>query len=465
MAMTKSLPAKGLEAELKRAQDKIYPRMVSGKFAMFRASAACVLLGLYYFIPWLSLDGGQAVLFDLPARKFHIFGLTLWPQDLIYLTALLIVAALSLFFFTALFGRAWCGYACPQTVWTESFLWIERKVEGDRQQQIKLDKQPWNSAKIFKKGLKHSLWILFALWTGFTFVGYFTPIKELAVKVFSLSTGPWETFWVLFYGFATYGNAGWLREKVCIYMCPYARFQGAMFDKNTLIISYDQQRGDPRGSRKRGADHQTLGLGSCIDCSMCVQVCPTGIDIRDGLQYKCISCSACVDVCDSIMEKMSYPKGLIKYTTENEMQGEKTQFLRPRIIIYAVVLLILASLLTFSITTRSSVKLDVLRDRNSLFRENTAGQIENIYTLKLTNKENLGHEYLIEVSGDPELQLEIDDSDTFVAAGEIKDIIVRIIIDPINIEEKSTDIEFKVIAVDDSDISATQQARFLGPKR
>ena len=218
---------------------------------------------------------------------------------------------------------------------------IERKVEGDRQQQIKLDKQSWNSVKIIKKGFKHSLWILFALWTGFTFVGYFTPIKELAVKVFSLSTGPWETFWVLFYGFATYGNAGWLREKVCIYMCPYARFQGAMFDKNTLIISYDQKRGDPRGSRKRSADHQALGLGSCIDCSMCVQVCPTGIDIRDGLQYKCISCSACVDVCDSIMNKMSYPKGLIRYTTENAMQGEQTRFIRPRIVIYAIVLLVL----------------------------------------------------------------------------------------------------------------------------
>ena len=464
MATSQSLPVKGLEAELKQQRNKIYPRMVSGRFALFRATAACVLLGLYYFIPWLPWDGRQAVLFDLPARKFHIFGLTLWPQDLIYLTALLILAALSLFFFTALVGRAWCGYSCPQTVWTESFLWIERKVEGDRQQQIKLDKMPWNRTKLFKKGLKHSLWIIFALWTGFTFVGYFTPIKELADKVFNLSTGPWETFWVLFYGFATYGNAGWLREKVCIYMCPYARFQGAMFDKNTLIISYDQSRGEPRGSRKRGADLQTLGLGSCINCSMCVQVCPTGIDIRDGLQYKCISCSACVDVCDSVMEKMNYPKGLIKYTTENAMQGQPTRILRPRVIIYAIVLLTLFSVLSLSIATRSAVKLDVLRDRNSLYRENSAGQIENIYTLKLTNKQNVGYEFLIRARGIEELDIKMDDNDTFVPAGEIKDIIVRLIVNPENLNAKSTDVEFKVIAVEDESISTTQQARFLGPE-
>ncbi len=464
MATSQSLPAKGLETELKQQRDKIYPRMVSGKFAMFRATAACVLLGLFYFIPWLSWDGRQAVLFDLPARKFHIFGLILWPQDLIYLTALLILAALTLFFFTALIGRAWCGYSCPQTVWTESFLWIERKVEGDRQQQIKLDKMPWNTTKLFKKGLKHSLWIIFALWTGFTFVGYFTPIRELALKVFGLSTGPWETFWVLFYGFATYGNAGWLREKVCIYMCPYARFQGAMFDKNTLIISYDQARGEPRGSRKRGADLQSLDLGSCINCSMCVQVCPTGIDIRDGLQYKCISCSACVDVCDSVMEKMNYPKGLIKYTTENAMQGQPTRILRPRVIIYGLVLLTLLSVLSLSIVTRSAVKLDVLRDRNSLYRENSAGQIENIYTLKLTNKQNTDYEFLVSANGIQGLDIKMDDDDTFVAAGEIKDIVVRLIVNPENLTATSTDVEFKVIAMEDESISTTQQARFLGPE-
>ena len=454
---------KGLEADLTRKSEKIYPRMVTGRFALFRASAASILLGLYYLIPWLSWDGRQAVLFDLPERKFHVFGLIFWPQDFIYLTGFLVIAALSLFFFTALFGRAWCGYACPQTVWTESFLWIERKVEGDRQQQIKLDKMPWNATKLFKKGLKHFLWIAFALWTGYTFVGYFTPIKELTEKILTFSTGPFETFWVLFYSLATYGNAGWLREAVCIYMCPYARFQSAMFDKNTLIISYDEKRGEPRGSRKRSADPQTLGLGSCINCSLCVQVCPTGIDIRDGLQYQCISCSACVDVCDSVMDKMNYPKGLIKYTTENELEGTPRKILRPRIIIYAVILLILTSLMTISVATRSAIKLDVLRDRNSLFRENNQGQIENIYILKVINKQTTDHEFKIEVDGIENIQLKMDDMDTNVEAGEIKDIIVRLIADPGDLLEKSTHIEFKIIALDNDALSTKEQARFLGP--
>ena len=457
------MSAKGLEADLTRKREKIYPRMVTGRFALFRASAASVLLGLYYLIPWLSWDGRQAVLFDLPERKFHVFGLIFWPQDFIYLTGFLVIAALSLFFFTALFGRAWCGYACPQTVWTESFLWIERKVEGDRQQQIKLDKMPWASKKLFKKSLKHFLWIAFALWTGYTFVGYFTPIRELTFKIFSFSTGPFETFWILFYSLATYGNAGWLREAVCIYMCPYARFQSAMFDKNTLIISYDKNRGEPRGSRKRSADPGASGLGSCINCSLCVQVCPTGIDIRDGLQYQCISCSACVDVCDSVMEKMNYPKGLIKYTTENELEGKTRKIVRPRVIIYAVILLILVSVMSISVATRSSIKLDVLRDRNSLYRENNQGLIENIYTLKVINKQTSDHEFNIEVSGIDNIQLKMDDTDTTVEAGEIKDIIVRLIANPNDLDDESTTIEFRIIAIDNEALSTTEQARFLGP--
>ena len=463
MSIAQHQPGKGLEADLTHKREKIYPRMVTGKFALFRASAACVLLGLYYLIPWLSWDGRQAVLFDLPERKFHIFGLIFWPQDFIYLTGFLVIAALSLFFFTALFGRAWCGYACPQTVWTESFLWIERKVEGDRQQQIKLDKMPWASRKIVKKGLKHLLWIAFALWTGFTFVGYFTPIKELALKILTFSTGPFETFWVLFYSLATYGNAGWLREAVCIYMCPYARFQSAMFDKNTLIISYDEKRGEPRGSRKRSADPKAMGLGSCINCSLCVQVCPTGIDIRDGLQYQCISCSSCIDVCDSVMEKMNYPKGLIKYTTENELEGNPRKIIRPRIIIYAVILLTLISVMSASVLTRSTVKLDVLRDRNSLYRVNNQGQVENIYTLKVINKQTTDHEFKIEVNGIDNLLLKMDDSDTNVEAGEIKDVVVRLIADPNDLEQESTTIEFKITALDDDALSTKEQARFLGP--
>ena len=298
-----------VQESLYEKRQTIHPRHVTGLFATLRVLAVFSLLGIYYGLPWVQWDGRQAVLFDLPARKFYLFGLTLWPQDFIYLAALLIVAALSLFFFTAIAGRLWCGYACPQTVWTEVFMWIERKIEGERNQRIKLDKGPADKRKVLLKGLKHGIWIILSLWTGYTFVGYFTPIIDLGQTLVSFNTGPWETFWVLFYGFATYGNAGWMREQVCMYMCPYARFQSAMFDRNTLIISYDSARGEPRGGRKRSADPGTLGLGSCIDCKLCVQVCPTGIDIRDGLQYQCIGCAACIDACDDVMEKNVISQG------------------------------------------------------------------------------------------------------------------------------------------------------------
>jgi cytochrome c oxidase accessory protein FixG len=291
-----------IQAFLYQKRQKIYPREVHGIFARLRVVAVCVLLGLYYGVPWLTWNGQQAVLFDLPARQFHLFGVTFWPQDFFYLTCLLIIAALSLFFFTALAGRVWCGYACPQTVWTETFLWIERLIEGDRPQQMKRDKAPWTTHKVAIKSAKHAVWLIYALFTGITFVGYFVPIRELFVNFAAFDLSGWEWFWIGLYGFATYGNAGWMREQVCIYMCPYARFQSAMFDKNTLIISYDKQRGEPRGGRKRSIDAKAQGLGDCIDCTLCVQVCPTGIDIRNGLQYQCISCAACVDACDQVME-------------------------------------------------------------------------------------------------------------------------------------------------------------------
>ena len=329
------------DSALYATHQKIYPREVSGHFTRLRVLAILTLLGIYYLTPLLQWGGRQAILFDLPARKFYLFGLTLWPQDFIYLAALLILAGLSLFFFTALLGRIWCGYACPQTVWTEAYLWMERKIEGKRSARMKLDKAPASAEKIRIKILKHTVWIAFSLWTGFTFVGYFTPIDELAEKLFSATLGPWETFWILFYSFATYGNAGFMREQVCKYMCPYARFQSAMFDSDTLIVAYHPERGEPRGSRRRGSDFEAQGLGACIDCNVCVQVCPTGIDIRDGLQYECIACSACIDACDEIMDKMSYPRGLIKYTTENAAQGKGQHILRPRVVVYATILLVL----------------------------------------------------------------------------------------------------------------------------
>ena len=452
-----------IEVELYQKREKIYPRQVHGIFANLRVTGVSVLLGLYYLVPWLMWDGRQAVLFDLPERKFYILGMIFWPQDFIYLTLMLVVAALSLFFFTALAGRLWCGYACPQTVWTEAFLWIERKVEGTRQQQIKLDKSEWNGNKITKKFTKHAIWIIFSLYTGLTFVGYFSPIRELAVSMQAWTLGPWEAFWIFFYGFATYGNAGWMREQVCTYMCPYARFQSAMIDKDTLIISYDEKRGDPRGARKRGTDPAEVGLGSCIDCSICVQVCPTGIDIRDGLQYQCIGCAACIDACDDVMDKMGYAKGLIKYTTENTLNGIKTKILRPRIIIYALILLGIMAGTTVAIFNRSPIELDIIRDRNSLFRETGRGMIENVYTLKVINKDIQKHRYSVTIKGPEGIRLIPANPDIEVEPGVVSEVPVSIEIDPMNLKSRSSEIFFTLQAIG-SDLSTTEEARFLGPR-
>jgi cytochrome c oxidase accessory protein FixG len=362
------------EAEsLYRKEPKVYPRQIKGRFTRLRNIAVVVLLGLFYLVPWFNLAGRQAVLFDLPARKFYILGLTFWPQDFIYLALLLILAGLSLFFFTALAGRLWCGFACPQTVWTEVFLLIEKWTEGDRARRMKLDKRPWDADKLRRKVTKQVLWIVLSVWTGFTFVGFFTPVRELGAAVLEFSLSPWATFWMVFYSFATYGNAGIMREQVCKYMCPYARFQSAMFDKDTLIISYDEARGEPRGGRGKKADLQKLNLGSCIDCTLCVQVCPTGIDIRNGLQYECIACAACIDICDQVMDKMGYQRGLVKYTTEHSLSGSKTRFLRPRILVYATLL---------------------------------DGQIENAYTLKLINMDERDHIYTVSVKGNDAVSVE-----------------------------------------------------------
>jgi polyferredoxin len=428
------------------SERKIYPRDVEGRFQTWRKIAVVVLLGMFYVFPWLRWDGRQAVLFDLPARKFYVFGLNFWPQDFVFLAMLLVIAGLALFFFTALAGRLWCGYACPQTVWTEVFLWMEQWTEGDRGARMKLDAGPWTANKLRRKGAKHLLWLVFALWTGFTFVGFFTPITDLAARA-PLQWSGWETFWVLFYALATWGNAGFLREQVCKYMCPYARFQSAMFDRNTLIIAYDPMRGEPRGPRKRGmpsvlerarglidavkaydyvfraahapdAHVQAHGtsavvdvgktaaplpkfaqeeLGDCIDCTMCVQVCPTGIDIRNGLQYECIACGACIDACDQVMEKMGYPHGLIRYSTQNAIDAKPSRVLRPRIFVYGLLLTALCAGWAWGVGHRSPLIAEVLRDRNALYREVADGGSENSYTLKLVNKDVMPQRFRIRV--------------------------------------------------------------------
>ncbi len=452
-----------VEQSLYAKRKKIYPREVHGLFAALRTTGVAALLGLYYILPWLQWDQRQAVLFDLPERKFYIVNMVFWPQDFFYLALLLIVSALGLFFVTALAGRVWCGFACPQTVWTEAFLWIERKIEGTRPQQMKLDKAPNSLRKIRIKASKHFLWISFSLFTGLTFVGYFSPIRELTANFFTFDNGPWETFWIYFYALATYGNAGWLREQVCLYMCPYARFQSAMFDADTMIISFDTSRGLPMGPRKKSVDKVQAGLGDCIDCTICVQVCPTGIDIRDGLQYECIGCAACIDACDDVMDKMGYEPGLVRYTTENTLSGKPAHILRPRVLVYGLILIGITLGTFYSILSRTPIAMDVIRDRNSLYRETNEGLIENVYIIKLLNMDKQDHSYTLTAQGMPELILKKDTDTLFVKSGEVVELPVRVQVDSANIEQRSNEISFTLNATDDDGLTVVEEARFLGP--
>ena len=451
------------------ASQKIHPRSVSGVFSNWRWLMVWITQIVFYGLPWLEWNARQAVLFDLEVRRFYIFSLVLYPQDFIYLTGLLVISALSLFLFTAVAGRLWCGFACPQTVYTEIFLWIEKKVEGDRSARLRLDAASMSASKFGKRVLKQVLWIAFALWTGFTFVGYFTPIRELAALSLAASLGPWQTFWVFFYGFATYGNAGYLREQVCKYMCPYARFQSAMFDKDTMIVTYDEKRGEPRGPRSKKADPVALGLGSCVDCTLCVQVCPTGIDIRKGLQYECIGCAACVDVCDDVMDKVGYPRGLIKFSTQHGMeQGWDTKqmlkrAMRPRVLVYSAILLAITAAVGVSLYLRTPLRVDVMRDRGSLARMVEQGRIENVYRLQIMNATEETQRYAIGVSGLPGITLE-PANEVEVLPTEVRSAAVRVQIPPGTAATGSHPIQFEIRSTGDEVARVTEKAAFLVPR-
>ena len=452
-----------------QAREEIYPREIQGRYATLRWFFVWVTQLLFYGLPWFSWNDRQAVLFDLGARKFYIFGIVLWPQDFIYLAALLIISAYSLFLFTAIFGRVWCGFTCPQTVYTEIFMWIERKIEGDRSARIRLDRQPASVSKFSRKFAKHMSWGTLALWTGFTFVGYFTPITVLANEVSTLTLGPWEWFWVLFYSFATYGNAGWMREQVCKYMCPYARFQSAMFDKDSLIITYDAGRGEPRGARHKDDPAAAKALGDCIDCSMCVQVCPTGIDIRKGLQYECIGCGACVDACNSVMDKIGAPRGLVRYWTDHAMANRWSaeqifsHMFRPRVLIYSSVLIIIVSVFFGTLLTRTPVKMDVIRDRGSMGREIENGMIENVYRLQLMNTDESVHHYRISVSGIDTIKLQ--GAGEFALNGtESRAVAVNVRVDEAKAEKGSNKIWFTLVDIDNPDIHVKEKAVFFVPR-
>jgi cytochrome c oxidase accessory protein FixG len=462
----KAVPADaGATVDLYEIQRTIHPRAVHGWFASWRIALVLLTQLVFYGTLWLNWNGRQAVLFDLASRKFYIFGLVFWPQDFIFLTTLLVISAVSLFLFTAIAGRLWCGYACPQTVYTEIFLWIERRIEGDRMARIKLDAQPMNARKFGLRALKHGIWIALSLWTGFTFVGYFSPARELFGEAVRVKFGPWEAFWIFFYGLATYGNAGWMREQVCKYMCPYARFQSVMFDHDTLIITYDEKRGEPRGSRGRGVDSRKAGKGDCVDCGICVQVCPTGIDIRHGLQYECIGCAACIDGCDQVMDKMGSPRGLIRYTTSNAVHGVYPdqqilkRVMRPRTMIYGAVLLSLITAFTVLLFLRVPLKVDVIRDRGAMVRETAEGRLENVYRLQVMNTSEVTRKLVISAAGIDGMEVVVKQPvEVPVASTTMVPVTVRV--DPASTTPGSHPVRFTVRDAEDERIKVVEKSVF-----
>jgi cytochrome c oxidase accessory protein FixG len=446
---------------------KVYLREVKGWWNTWRWVLVWFTQLLFYGVPWLEWNGRQAVLFHLVERKFYLFGLVLWPQDVFYLAVLLIISAYALFLFTAVAGRLFCGYACPQTVYTEIFMWVENRIEGDRSARLKLDKAPMDARKFRLKFAKHAVWLLISIWTGFTLVAYFTPIKELfAALPFDLSG--WELFWTFFYGGFCYMQAGFLREQVCKYMCPYARFQGVMYDPDTLVITYDPERGEPRGARKKAVDVKTNGQGDCVDCGLCVVACPTGIDIRKGIQYECIGCGACIDACEPVMDKVGLPRGLIRYTTENALARHWSpkeitkHVLRPRIILYTVILTGITLATVWSLATRVPLKVDVIRDRSILAREADDGRIENVFNLKVMNTTEVPKHYAVSVKGLDGIEI-LDNRDIEVASAENREVTLRVLVSAESGKKGANPIFFDIKALEDERIAVHEKASFLLP--
>lgn len=446
---------------------KIYIRDVKGWWNTWRWALVFLTQLFFYGGPWLQWNDRQAILFHLVERKFYLFGLVLWPQDVFYLALLLIISAYALFLFTAIAGRLFCGYACPQTVYTEIFMWVENRIEGDRAARMKLDKGPVSARKFGLKAAKHVVWLLISLWTGFTLVAYFTPVSELLAAIpFDLSG--WELFWLFFYAGFCYMQAGFLREQVCKYMCPYARFQGVMFDPDTLVITYDPERGEPRGMRKKGVSAGASGFGDCVDCGLCVAVCPTGIDIRKGIQYECIGCGACIDACEPVMDKLGLPRGLIRYTTENALAKHLSSsevlrhIMRPRVLLYTAILTAITIAAAWSLAVRVPLKVDVIRDRSTLAREADDGRIENVYNLKIMNTTEEPQRYLLAVDGMDGIEI-LDAPVVDVASSENHELTVVVRVPPESGKKGANTIYFDIKAESRNEIAVHEKASFLMP--
>ncbi|GAB2189177.1 cytochrome c oxidase accessory protein CcoG [Sessilibacter sp. MAH1] len=458
-------------SDLYQAANKIYVRKISGFYQNIRKYTGLPLLLGFVILPWLMIDGRPAVLFDLPERKFHILWMTFWPQDGMFLAWLLIISAFTLFTVTVLVGRVWCGFTCPQTVWTMLFMWAERICEGDRNKRIKLDSQPWNTNKVIRKSSKHLLWIAIAFITGVTFIGYFTPVRELLLGFVPSvndngSVGwnihPAAAFWTLFFAGMTYLNAGWMREQVCKFMCPYARFQSVMYDKDTLAVHYNASRGESRGARKPGDDYKAEGKGDCIDCSWCVQVCPVDIDIRDGLQYECINCGLCVDACDSVMDKMNYPRGLISFTSQDALETGHTNFFRPRLFGYSFAVVAMFAAFVYALSDREPLSFNVERDRGVRMYRVSGDDIVNVYTLKISNMDRIDHYYDIGVIGAE--GFELTHKPVFLEEGEVFTVPVRVSIPRAQLETTKTEIYLTVTAREDEKLTAKNKTSFIGPE-
>ncbi|WP_288743713.1 cytochrome c oxidase accessory protein CcoG [uncultured Rheinheimera sp.] len=445
-------------------RDRIYVRAVKGLHQTLRRNIGFIFMAAFMLLPWLQFNGQQAILLDIVEQKFYIFGMTLWPQDFTILAWIFVIGAFALFFVTTFYGRVWCGYLCPQTVWTFIFMWFEEKLQGTRNQRMKLDQEPWSFNKLWRKGLTHFSWLAFSVLTALIFVGYFTPVDQLFIQFFTFEASFWAAVSVWFFAFCTYGNAGWMREIMCTHICPYARFQSAMFDKDTFTVTYDAKRGENRGPRARkDTDYKAKGLGDCIDCNLCVHVCPTGIDIRNGLQYECINCGACIDACDDTMDKMGYAKGLISYTTEHSLEGKTTKVIRGKLVGYFMVLVAVCAAFAWTLVVRKPVVMDIVRDRGALYRETDEGLIENTYTLKVINKSQLEQTYRLSVQGLDEAQW-LGEKELTVKGGETANLPISLSLDPVDAKRPVLEIEFVLQDSDEPDIRLTQGSKFFSAR-
>ncbi|WP_332670867.1 cytochrome c oxidase accessory protein CcoG [Aromatoleum sp.] len=477
---TPTTRASGAHIEFYQKTGKIHPRTTAGRYNSLRRAMVWFSQLLFYGGAWLSWDGRQAFLFDIAERKFYLFGLVLWPQDALLAAVLLIIAATALFLVTAVAGRLFCGFACPQTVYTSIFRWVEARVEGDHIARLRLDEAPVSARKLRLKAAKHGAWLAIAAWTGITFVGYFTPIRELLWNLGPGDLGPWEGFWVFFYGAFTYLQAGFAREMVCLHMCPYSRFQGVMFDADTRTISYDARRGEPRG--RRGAAKLAAATGGdaanpiaraggdCVDCTLCVQVCPTGIDIRDGLQYQCINCGLCADACDDVMTRIGSSPGLIRMASESELaapalppaSARARAWRSPRALTYVAGLVVFSVLGASMLVNRTPLIVDVLRDRSALLREGTDGNVENAYTLKLMNLLERPREFRVAVEGPAGVH--IAGRDTFaVDGGSVLPVPITVASSAAAGLNGRQEIRFRITAVDEPALAVTEASSFLLP--